>query len=208
MKISTTKILATLAIILSSALAFAGQVMVKGKTLDKYTGKPVGVNVEFKDPNGKKIKVKSNTLTGEYQQLLEGGKNYEVTVFESEVYRQSFDLNTQNSSEAYSEQMNDMQVIIMNDGVELERIDGFSGSTQLTSDANDALKGLNKMMRFNRGLKLIIAAADDAKLNAIKTVTMKNKRLTDRITYKVDASLSNEIAFLVDTNENLFEDGK
>lgn len=196
-------LISLIAIAFATASVFAGQVMIKGKVMDKFTNAPHEAEITFKDPSGKKIKVKSNKLTGDFQQLLDGGTAYEATVLAGDLYRETFEFNTRISDSAYVEQSQNLEVHELVVGRELERYNGFSGGS-LSADAQKRLKAINKVLRFNRGLTMDIVVADDAKKAAVEDKVMKFKAVAKRINLVVDPAVGNEIIYRVNKNENLF----
>lgn len=191
-------------LIIAFGAAFANQTLVKGKVIDEKDGEPKEVELIFEDASGKKIKAKSNKLNGEYQQLLEGGTSYEVTIYAGDVFRKSYDLTARSSDSAYVEQNHVFNVTRMDAGRELMRFAAFNGSS-LNGTGQSELKGLNKMMRFNRGLTLDIVVGDAAKKSAVEEVVMKNKRLADRVNVVVDSSVGGDLVYRVNKNELLFD---
>jgi len=182
----------------------ANQTMLKGKVVDALDNNPKEVEIMFKDPSGKKIKVKSNSLTGDYQQLLDGGKTYLVTVFAGDVFRESFDVTTRTSDSAYVEQLQELRVKTLNTGRELTRFDGFAGSS-LSANGTKQLKGLNKLMRFNRGLTLDIVVADADKKSQVEMAISKFKAIKKRVNVVIDTAAGNSIIYKVNKNEQLFD---
>lgn len=198
-------LLSLFTIFLSFSTLYSGQVLLKGKVLDKITNEPHEVEITFVDQSGKKIKVRSNKLTGEYQQLLEGGTAYEATVMAGDIYRETFSLNTRVSDSSFVEQYDNLMVVTLNSGRELNKYQGFSGGS-LTPDAEKELKEINKILRFNRGLTMDIIVADESKKGLVEPKVMKFKAVAKRINLVIDPSVGDNIVYKVNMNENLFGD--
>jgi hypothetical protein len=200
------KVISVILLVCATAFsAIAGQVMMKGKVVDHIDGKPKAVDITFVDPNGKKIKILSNILTGEYRQLLDGGTNYDVTVMAGDVFRETFSISTRSSDSSYVEQDELIKVKSLMPGRELQRYSAFSGSN-LTPDATKNIRMLNKMMRFNRGLTIDLAVADEAKKAAVEANVNKLKYVADRINVVVKPEAGNDIVYFVNNNKDLFKD--
>ena len=63
-----------------------GQVLVRGTIFDEFSGKPISIDIEFRDPTGKKIKCRSEA-NGSYQQVLQSGAKYSLIFSNFDIAR-------------------------------------------------------------------------------------------------------------------------
>lgn len=146
--------------------AIAGQYLVKGTITDKFSGKPTGSTIEFRTPDGKKIKTQSNSVSGEYQQVLETGVQYDVIFTGSDLARQIEKLPSA-QSDSYHEVVANFSVKKFFSGMEFDRVDAFkSGSSSMGQGATKAFDELQEVMKFNRNVvfELRVNAHDKFKL--------------------------------------------
>lgn len=137
------------------------KVLVKGVVTDIYTGAPVGSNIEFKDSEGKKIKIFSNSKTGMYEQLLAAGE-YEV-FFQNWNVARSFDKISVKKYDKYGEQVFNFKVKYMQAGSLYDSVATFpKGSETINHDFTKYLEDLKVQMKFNRGVDfdIYVSSAD------------------------------------------------
>ncbi len=138
------------------------QVLVKGMVTDTDTGEPVGVKITIHTVNKKKIKTKSNSISGRFEQLLPGGQVYKFVFTNYDILRKEQTVKVRQSAKFTEEEIN-FTVQKLKKGVSLMDIAMFErNSSSLTSSGKRKLKELQKIMRFNRSVKLdlIVNASD------------------------------------------------
>lgn len=131
-------------------------VLIKGKVLDEFTNKPVDVSMTIKTSDGKKIKIVPNSTTGEYQQVVNSGENYEITFFNFDVAREIQNINVENADK-YTEFKFDFKVKKLADGLEVFSKNIFEpNSAELSSEGKKFLEELQTVLKFNRGAKFTL----------------------------------------------------
>ncbi len=146
--------------------AIAGQYLVKGVITDKFSGKPTGSTIEFRSPDGKKIKTQSNTISGEYQQVLETGIQYDIIFTGNDIARQVEKLPLSNS-DSYHEMVANFSVKKFIAGMEFDKLEAFkSGNTSIGQGATKSFDELQEVMKFNRNVvfEVRVSAHDKFKL--------------------------------------------
>jgi hypothetical protein len=159
----------------SSQMFSSVQVLIKGKITDELNHKPIGVNIEFRDNNGKKIKCQSNSLSGEFEQVLESGQKFKVILSSDVILRKEFKFSVIDTNQ-YAEQKTDWLVI-------KPVIDAivFQGSVFNDNDSNisragtESLEELQMLLRFNRTLHVVF------KIYTEEIITIKGKKKTTSI---------------------------
>ncbi len=198
----------------SFALNFQGTKIVKGKITNSETGAPETVDIFFKTSTGKRFKIKSNSITGEYEQLLNAGQSYELSFVRWDVLNQPVKLTVEAEDEKYTAQIANFKIKILNEGNEIFAKDAFGkGSSVLSDVGKGLLKELKKLLRFNRSLSINLNinssdSGDDsailsARLNAVKDFTKKWKKFNRKVNYiSSKGNSASDIVVMVSKVEN------
>ncbi len=160
--------------------------LVKGKTLDEFTGEPVSCTIEFRTNKGKKIKIETQK-DGFYQQVLTSGDVYEVYLYNWNVLRKS-ESYTVPDLDQYQEIHKDFKVVKLEKGNKVYALDFFeNSSSSLNGESEKVLKELNTTMRFNRNVKFDfhINTHDTYSKSSSKIKSLTEKRL-DALAAKID----------------------
>jgi hypothetical protein len=158
------------------------QVVVKGVITDEFSGKPCETTITIKDKNGKKFKIKSNSLDGTYEQVLNAGETYEFTFLNFDVLRKVESLYVE-PSKKYTEQKADFTVKKLAQGLHLYAKDIFpAGTSELTDSLQLLLKEFDEILIYNRSAKFeFVVTAHDTYCSAPKIVeqqqSSKSKKL-------------------------------
>ncbi len=132
------------------------QLILKGKVTDEYSGKPVGATIEFRTNTGKKFKIKSDSLSGEYQQVFQSGEKLEVIIYGWDLIRQNFVVNLPDTNK-YAEIEQNFIVKQLREGLIAYRFDCFgTESSELSESCKENLLSLDEVLRFNRNVKFEI----------------------------------------------------
>lgn len=154
----------------------SSQVLLKGKVADKLDGKPEGVEIRFEDENGKFFKINSNSLTGNYEQILESGKKYKIRLTSKNIFPLEFPIETEKTKN-YLEQTADFDILRLEQGRAIDCSDLFSsGSANLQSNAKSFFDDLNLKMRFNRNVKLSMEVHGCDSRNAFVKITQPKSK--------------------------------
>ncbi len=141
--------------------SIGGNVIVKGRVTCEHTGEPVETELEFRASNGKKIRTKSNSITGNWEQVLPSD-NYKVILHSWNVARKTCDLVVQ-PSEKYKEIHQDFTVkrLLLND-IYLQSYLFKSNSADLMSDFSDIASEIKEVLKYNRAVELTfyVSASD------------------------------------------------
>lgn len=189
--------------------------IVKGKVIDKTTGKPVGLEIQFEDPRGKKFKIKSDSNTGEYEQLLNSNEKYTLTFISPEVLRDETEFVPSPPDASFEPQVQNFEVFLLNPGVVLADYNMFDkNSTEISKKGMEELEKLKKMMRINRALYLKIEIhsddssknLNDSRLAKIKEQTETWGRFNQKVEYitskKQSADKSADFKIIIDKVED------
>ena len=194
---------ALLAVVVAVGYAQSGvPVIVKGKVLDQYTNKPINVSMMFTDKTGKKFKITPNILSGEYQQVLNSGEEYEVTFISYDVIREKHSIRLEHSDK-YLEIKQDFFPKRMTPGLEIYSENIFEhNSAKLTPKGTELLEGLAQAMKYSRGAKLLfnISAKDADKPANAKTLL--DKRLNALSTHETMKAMKSRISYTTENNSN------
>ena len=137
-------------------------VLIKGHITDEFSGKPLGVSVEFRVKDGEKVKIQSNSIDGSFQQIVNSGDTVEIIFSSKEIVRKSETIAVERYSN-YKEIIHDFQVKKLSPGLHLFTILAFNEkSSQLNSTAQNLFNQLQDIMLFNRNVKFeIVINAND-----------------------------------------------
>lgn len=146
-----------------SRLAFAQflnhssvQVLLTGVVTDEITKKPVGLTIEFKTKSGKWFKIKSDSVTGKYQQVFIAGEEIQATLYDWDVVRKTFSFKLPDTSK-YAEFERNFEVIHLEQGKIIMKSDAFAiGSSNQNEQVKEFLLQLDEILKFNRNVKFNI----------------------------------------------------
>ncbi len=157
----------------------SAQVLVKGKITDFYSGNPMQVEIRFEDPSGKFFKISSNSLTGNFEQILQTDVEYNVRLNSNSIFPTSYILKTP-KADKYIEINQDYQAIKLEKQSTALALDLFqSGSDKINANTSDLIKDLNLKMRFNRSVKIEFEInVSDSRNQFEKEITKKVKKKT------------------------------
>lgn len=128
------------------------QVLIKGVTFDENTNQPIGVSIEFKSADGKKIKTQSNINSGLFEQLLPAGENYTVILSSDNILRKEFSFKV-DVTDKFKEQKTEWSVLVPVVGAKIFAGNIFKkGTSSISDDGAQKLKELQMLLRFNRSL--------------------------------------------------------
>ncbi|MGA2296616.1 MAG: hypothetical protein ABSG15_03610 [FCB group bacterium] len=147
-------------ICLSQILTTAGiQVNVKGKVTDEITGKPVEVTLEIKNPKGEKFRIKTNSIDGTYQQILNSGEKYEITFLNFDILKKTEILQVVDSK-IYGEQLVNFTVKKFTKGLPVFSFNAFEdGKASLNDSFREFVKTFEQILIFNRAPKFEIVVS-------------------------------------------------
>lgn len=132
------------------------QVFLYGKTIDAVSKKTCSATLDIFGPSEERSKVKSNTLTGVYEQVLTAGKKYKIKFSNFDIYPSETEILIPDSS-AYFEFNKDFYITHLEEGKEINKINIFEkGSNKISKEGANYLKKLNEDFRINRSMKLIL----------------------------------------------------
>ena len=168
----------------------SGQTTLRGKVVDKFSGKPVECSLEFRPMTGNKFVVKSNADDGSYEVLIQNNVDYKLLYIADNVYREEVDFSV-NSTESYNEKNMDFKVKVMASGNIVDEINIFeANSDKISANGEKLLKEFKIAMRLNRiGSFILVANAKDKnlaskRLNALKSHTKNWKRELERLDFQ------------------------
>lgn len=152
------------------------QVYLKGVITDEITGKPVGVNIEFRDSQGEKVKIISNSLDGSYQQLVNAGEKYAIIFTNYDILRKTVEYKVPDTN-SYAEFEMDYSVKKLVQGMDLFKYDAFpKGGNGVATQTLEKLQELNNLMVFNRAVNFnFVINAHDTFSKAPKPVVPEVK---------------------------------
>lgn len=161
------------------------QILLYGVVTDEITKKPVGLTIEFKTSSGKWFKIKSDSVSGKYQQVFMSGEEIEATLYDWDVIRRIFKFKLPDTSK-YAEVEQNFEVIHLEPGKIVTKWDAFpAGSSILTDEAKKLFQELNTWLKFNRNVKFNIkATAHDTYFDKYdiqtrkETIKVKGKKTT------------------------------
>ena len=128
------------------------QILVKGIIIDENSKEPLGVSIEMRTEDGKKIKTQSNSETGLFEQLLPSGVKYTVILNSDDILRKEFEFST-DVAEQYKEQLTEWTAVKPKKGSKVFSGNIFNaGKSEISSEGLKKLKELQMLLRFNRSL--------------------------------------------------------
>lgn len=156
------------------------QVLLKGIVTDYYTNLPVSCEIIFKTESGNKIKIKSNSNTGAYEQIFNSGEKLNISFNGFDIIKQEEVLTIKETKEM-SEQNQNFKVKQVVAGKELERYDFFdANSAKENSKLKEKMEDLKLLLRFNRAISFdLIITADDTFSGNNSDVTIDNMEETN-----------------------------
>lgn len=172
-------ILIALLLTYNNAYSFRSNVtiLVKGVVLDEFTGKPVETFVEFKTSKGKRFKIKTNSLTGQFQQILKAGDVVQIKFYFWNVARKIVTLHVKDTI-AYSEQNVKYRVKKLDVGRILFKFNLFKpAGSEFVYNSKSLIDSLKFLMRFSRNIKVEFRInAHDTYAKIKKFVPQKTKK--------------------------------
>lgn len=183
------------------------QLILKGKVTDEYSGNPVGATIEFRTNTGKKFKIKSDSLSGEYQQVFQSGERVEVYIYGWDIIRQKFEVNLPDTNK-YAEIEQNFVVKQLREGLLVFKFDCFDfESNEYSQSCKDKLLSLDEVLRFNRNVKFEIqVTAFDTyikteKYRQIEKVVVEGKKKKKKVENEkyIEEPPSDKIKALVDS---------
>lgn len=188
-------------------------ILVKGQIYDVTTKKPIGVEIEFRDSQGKKIKCQSNSLSGEYQQVLNSNTQYTVILNNSDILRREFKFKTLDTND-YAEQIEDWGVVVPKPGAVLFKGQIYdSGNDNFSAQGIDKLEELQMLLRFNRELHVefvvnsLNSVSKDGRVNNLEALINRWTRENPRITIRQSKSKSdNDLLVVITKVKNFISD--
>lgn len=150
------------------------QVILKGEVRDFFTNAPVSCELQIKTESGSKMKIKSNSITGAYEQLFNVGEKITVTFSSFDILKQDEVVVIKESKET-GEQIQNFKVKQLVSGKILESIDAFGKNEASINQFGKAkLEELKLLMRFNRSLTLnLVVSSDDSFQSAANSITVE-----------------------------------
>jgi hypothetical protein len=143
-------------------LAQNALVNIKGTVLDERTGKPLGHEMDMvliSEKTGRKFVVKVNSATGEYLQPLESGQRYSIIFSSYAIYRQQTSIEIP-PMQKFKELTFNFTVRSLQEGEPLAELRAFDpGSSQLRSDAREAIDRVITLLKENRQMRIVIQLA-------------------------------------------------
>ncbi len=183
------------------------QLILYGTVTDEYTGSPVGATIEFRTPEGKKFRIKSDSITGKYQQVFSSGEQVEAIIYDWDVIRQRFNFRLPDTNK-YAEIEKNFVVKQLKEGLVAFSFDCFEqGSNTLSQDAEEKIKSLDEILRFNRNVKFeiqvtafdtYIKTSTIQKIQKVVVEKKKKKTITEEVT-KIEEPSQDKIRSLVDS---------
>lgn len=130
------------------------QIVVKGVVLDEYTGQPLECDIEFQTQNGKRFKIKSNSIDGRFEQVFNAGEKVSVQFSFWNVARRSDFLEVKDTI-AYTEQHVVYTARKLSVGALFFRFNLFKpGTSELNKNAARMLDSIENVMKFARNIKV------------------------------------------------------
>lgn len=170
MIIRMVNLLFLMILVFEAAFAQPLPIVVKGKITDEQTGQPIGVDIEFRSTDGRKIKINSNSISGEYQQVLNAGEFYEVILTGPNIIRKVDRLKVDHF-DSYDEQEQNFTVIKLEPGRAIFKITAFDkGSNQINKEELESIfSEIQEIMKFNRAVnfEFVVNAKDTYKKSPI-----------------------------------------
>lgn len=138
------------------------QVLLKGVVNDYYTNLPVSCEIIFKTESGNKIKIKSNSNTGGYEQIFNSGEKLNISFNGFDIIKQEEVLTIKETKEM-TEQIHNFKVKQVQAGKELEKYDFFDANTaKENGKLKEKMEELKLLLRFNRAITFdLVITSDD-----------------------------------------------
>lgn len=135
--------------------SIGGNILVKGKVIDENSLQPVGTDIEFRHSNGKKIKIQSNSISGQWEQILPEG-NYTVILYSWNVARKIDEMEVPAATK-YKEIQKDFTVKRMLPNDKIFQLSAFdSASENFHGIAKSEIESLKEVMKFNRAVEFTV----------------------------------------------------
>lgn len=176
--------------------------VVNGKILDKNSGNPLAVSIEFTEPSGNSIKTQSGG-DGFYQQVLKEGIKYTVSFKANNILNTEEELFLE-SQAGYKEHNVDFELNELKAGNVIMNFDAFnSDASTMTADGQKMFDKLKNIMQFNRSLyiEIIVNDSNTEKFNAVQTKTNEWKRFKRKIKVVNDKTTVNSLNDKFKSNE-------
>lgn len=157
-----------------------GNILAKGKVTCERTNEPVETEIEFRGSNGKKIRTRSNSITGNWEQILPPDK-YTVLLHSWNVARKTYEIEVEPNNK-YKEITKDFTVVRLLPGDELLQIQFFkTNSTEVQSDLSEFIQQIKDIMKFNRGAEFTFYVSASDMFKPVQNVQLQeNPKPSDK----------------------------
>lgn len=190
---------------------YSAQVVIIGKIIEEGTNRPIGLEFQLTTKSGKKIKCRSNSKDGAYQQVLEPGETYYVG-FNEYILSYGHSAITTPDSKTYVEINHDFVVKKVVAGLELFNVKLFApNQSELFNGNTHILEELKAFMDLNIKAEIIITISSNdswfeqiTKKEKVKDKKGKTKTITTTISSEeqINQLLDERIASLKKYFEN------
>lgn len=154
-----------------SSFAKPIQIVVKGILKDELTGVPIEANIEFRTPDGRRFKSKSNSLDGKFEQVFNSGEEVDVILTNYDVVKKTIPFKVIDTI-AYTEQKVEFTAKKLQFGSKLFKLNMFEpNSATLNPAFKTYLDSLKDFMMFNRNFKINISVNSHDTYSKEKIVT-------------------------------------
>ena len=171
-------------------------ILVKGTVVDEYTGEPVETTVEFLPKNGRKFKIKTNSITGKFEQIFKAGDEVDVKFYYWNVPRTYAKIKVKDTI-AFTEQEVQFKVKKLEAGRTLFRFNLFTpGTDNFSANSKEMLDSVEHLLRFSRNIKVefkVNAHDTYAKVKKYVTSSKKKKNSKKLIVDKPDMNSVNAL---------------
>ncbi len=159
-----------LLILFSSISLFSNPAMIKGKITDLYTNSPLAINIELRDTKGAKIKINSNSISGQFEQVLKPGEKYKVIFSGTNILREEMEW-TMPDSGKYFEIEVDWKAKNIKVGSEIYKYKIFKPNTaEISTDGLAELDKLKEVIKFNRAISIELFVCSNDSFQSDKKV--------------------------------------
>ncbi len=165
--------------------------IIKGEITDYYNGKPISVNIEFRDNNGSRIKIISNSITGMFEQVLKPGEHYKVLFSGDNILREEIEYNMPDSGKFF-ETFVKWKAKNMNVGATIYDYKLFRpNSADIIDEGMEYLNNLKEVIRFNRAISIEMTVCSKDSFKGEKNIPItKFKELVELRIQKLNSIIS------------------
>ncbi|MDA3842799.1 MAG: hypothetical protein PF588_00330 [Candidatus Kapabacteria bacterium] len=188
-------------------------VLLKGKLTDSDNGSAVVAPIFFVPNEGRQVKSKSNSINGEFQQVMPSGFTYTIYVKGYQIVDATPIYDIPKHTE-YKEYTRDLKLKKFSEGQKFIEVKIFEPNESIiTASGAEHLRTLKSFLTINKQLKIVVTVSSYDSWLKNKTVKVKKKNsrgktYTKKVRLKTKARLQNLLTSRISALQAFFKENR